>query len=159
LEDLSNIEENLYSGSDEISLAILHPFKLSVYSVSKLAGQVEHGSQYKVNLVYEHKLKRHSFNMCCGPFGHGPSETKKEGSTTKRNRRFICVQSLDGTLSFFEQELFTFCRYLPGFLLPGQLAYAPSWDSFLTITSWNVVCFKYTSLAMAKDDPYLGKTM
>jgi Bardet-Biedl syndrome 9 protein len=136
-------------------LAILHPQKLAVYSISKLAGQVEHGSQYKVTLLYEHQLKRHAFNMCCGAFGHGTSDSESSKLLVKKtNRQFICVQSLDGTLSFFEQELYTFSRYLPGFLLPGQLAYVPSWDSFLTVTSWNLVCFKYTSLAMAKDDPY-----
>ncbi|XP_035705356.1 protein PTHB1-like isoform X2 [Folsomia candida] len=147
------IESDVFiGGSDDINLAILHPFKLAVYGVSKLAGQVEHGSQYKVTLLYEHILKRHAFNMCCGPFGHGTSFAKtNKDRPSKSKRRFICVQSLDGTLSFFEQELFTFCRYLPGFLLPGPLAYVPAWDSFIT-ASWNVVCFKYTSLAMSKDD-------
>lgn len=46
--------------------------------------------------------------MCCGPFGHGTSFAKtNKDRPSKSKRRFICVQSLDGTLSFFEQELFT----------------------------------------------------
>ncbi|CAG7831161.1 unnamed protein product [Allacma fusca] len=140
------------SGSDNIHLAVLHPNKFGVYAVLRLPGQVEHGSQYKITLLYEHKLKRLAFNMCSGPFGKGVTSTA-DLSLQSKERHFICVQSLDGTLSFFEHEVFTFSRYLPGFLLPGPLAYVPPWDSFLTVTSsWNLQCFKYSSLVMSKDD-------
>lgn len=116
---------------------------------------MEHGSQYKLSLLYEHQLKRHAFNMCSGPFGRGASEADADRNKgIKDARQFICVQSLDGTLSFFEQEVFTFSRYIPDILLPGQLAYVPAWDSFIIAASWNLICFKYASLAMAKDDVY-----
>ena len=48
---------------------------------------------------------------------------------------FICVQSMDGMLSFFEQESFAFGRFLPGFLLPGPLAYVAKTDSFITCST------------------------
>ena len=34
-----------------------------------LTGQVEHGTQYQLQLVHEHTLQRTAFNFCYGPFG------------------------------------------------------------------------------------------
>jgi len=122
-----------------------------VYTVTKVSGQVEHGSQYKVTLLYEHQLKRLSFNMCVGSFGQSRSGVL-EKTPTKRD--LMCVQALDGTLSFFEQEVFSFSRYLPNFLIPGPLTFNTYTNSFLTInSSWELQSFRYTSLAMAKDEP------
>ena len=65
---------------------------------------------------------------------------------------FLCVQSMDGTVSFFEQESFSFSRFLPGFLLPGPLKYVPRTDSFVTVSSsWQVESYKYQVLAVATD--------
>ena len=36
---------------------------------------------------------------------------------------------------FFEQDSYSFGRFLPGFLLPGPLVYNPRTDSFLTVSS------------------------
>lgn len=36
---------------------------------------------------------------------------------------------------FFEQDSYSFGRFLPGFLLPGPLLYNPRTDSFLTVSS------------------------
>ena len=56
---------------------------------------------------------------------------------------FICVQSMDGTVSIFEQESFAFSRFLPGALLPGPIKYVPKLDSFITVSSaWQVECYK-----------------
>jgi hypothetical protein len=44
-------------------------------------------------------------------------------------------QSIDGSLNLFEQESFSFSRFLPGFLLPGQIEYARRTDSFVTVSS------------------------
>jgi len=51
------------------ALAVLHPRKLAVYTLTSTAGAVEHGAQYKLQMVYQHNLQRTSFNMCYGPFG------------------------------------------------------------------------------------------
>lgn len=47
----------------------------------------------------------------------------------------LCIQSMDGMLMFFEQDSYTFGRFLPGFLLPGPLVYNPRTDSLLTVSS------------------------
>lgn len=52
---------------------------------------------------------------------------------------FMCIQSMDGMLSFFEQESFAFGRFLPGFLLPGPLSYVAKTDSFVTCSSSRLV--------------------
>lgn len=81
--------------------------------------------------MYEHKLKRSAANFVVGPFG---------GS---QNRDFICVQSLDGLLTFFEQESFAFCCFLPNFLLPGPIVYVSKTDSFVTVGStWDVDSYR-----------------
>ena len=51
------------------------------------------------------------------------------------DKDFICVQSMDGALSVFEQESFSFTRFLPDSLLPGPLCYIPSTDAFITVSS------------------------
>jgi len=56
---------------------------------------------------------------------------------------FICVQSMDGTVSVFEQESFSFSRFLPGTLLPGPIGYVEKTDSIVTVASSRQVdCFK-----------------
>uniref|UniRef100_A0A672MEK3 Bardet-Biedl syndrome 9 n=1 Tax=Sinocyclocheilus grahami TaxID=75366 RepID=A0A672MEK3_SINGR len=128
------------SCSELLHLAVLHPRKLSVYAVSGTAGNVEHGDQYQLRLVYEHSLQRTACNMTYGPFG---------GVT---GHHFICIQSMDGMLMFFEQETYAFGRFLPGFLLPGPLSYCIRTDSFITVSSTRQVeCYRYETLAVATD--------
>ena len=91
-------------------------FTNSVSDASSIEG-------FQLNLVYQHKLSRAAFSMCSGPFGG------------VQNKDYICVQSVDGTLNLFENESFSFSRFLPGFLLPGPIAYVPKTDSFVTISS------------------------
>ncbi|XP_072033738.1 protein PTHB1-like isoform X2 [Amphiura filiformis] len=128
------------SVSEALHLAVLHPRKLAVYSVSGSTGAVEHGSQYQLKLIYEHNLQRTAYNLVIGPFGG------------VKGKDFMCVQSMDGTVSFFEQESFAFSRFLPGFLLPGPLQYLQRTDSFVTVSSsWQVESYKYQVLAVATD--------
>ncbi|KAA8591941.1 hypothetical protein FQN60_017315, partial [Etheostoma spectabile] len=121
-------------------LAVLHPRKLSVFSVSGTAGNVEHGDQYQLKLVYEHNLQRTACNMTYGTFG---------GVTGHHS---LCIQSMDGMLMFFEQDSYTFGRFLPGFLLPGPLVYNSRTDSFLTVSSARQLeSYKYETLAVATE--------
>ena len=61
----------------------------------------------------------------------------------------MCVQSMDGMLSFFEQESYAFGRFLPGFLLPGPLRYIAKTDSFVTVSSSRLVeSYKYVALSL-----------
>uniref|UniRef100_A0A8C1XW76 Protein PTHB1-like n=1 Tax=Cyprinus carpio TaxID=7962 RepID=A0A8C1XW76_CYPCA len=113
---------------------------LLVLVFSGTAGNVEHGDQYQLRLVYEHNLQRTACNMTYGPFG---------GVT---GHHFICIQSMDGMLMFFEQETYAFGRFLPGFLLPGPLSYCIRTDSFITVSSIRQVeCYRYETLAVATD--------
>ncbi|XP_071942795.1 protein PTHB1-like [Antedon mediterranea] len=135
------LESGLFvSASDGIHVAVLHPRKLAVYSLSGSQGAVEHGSHYQLNLMYEHNLQRTSYNMTKGNFGG------------VKGKEFLCVQSMDGTVSFFEQETFSFSRFLPGFLLPGPVKYMQRTDSFVTISSsWHVESYRYQVLAVATE--------
>nr|CAD7578040.1 unnamed protein product [Timema californicum] len=136
----------LVSGSQMVQLCVLHPRSVAVYSLVTKSGAAEHGDQNRLVLAYEHSLRRSSFCMVLGPFGgaHG--------------RDFVCVQSLDGTLSFFEQETFAFTRFLPGFLLPGVLVFSSRTDSFITVASnHNVESYRYREgkLIVAKGSNFL----
>ncbi|KAL3267708.1 hypothetical protein HHI36_006839 [Cryptolaemus montrouzieri] len=125
----------LVSGSMLNHLAILHPKQVSIYSMTVKEGATKHGIQYLLKLMYTHSLKRSSANFTIGHFG---------GTL---NRDFICVQSLDGMLSIFEQESFAFSCFISVFLLPGPLVYVRKTDSFVTSGSnWYIQCFKYKKL-------------
>lgn len=81
--------------------------------------------------MYEHKLKRLAYNFVIGQFGG------------TQNRDFVCVQSIDGIFSFFEQESASFHCALADFLLPGPLAYAKKTDHFITISSnWFIESYR-----------------
>ncbi|XP_062425527.1 protein PTHB1 isoform X2 [Rhea pennata] len=128
------------SGTEVLHLAVLHCRKLCVYAVSETLGNVEHGNQYQIKLMYEHNLQRTACNMTYGPFGG------------VRGRDLICIQSMDGMLMLFEQESYAFGRFLPGFLLPGPLTYSSRTDSFITVSSCRQVeSYKYQVLVFATD--------
>lgn len=128
------------SGTEVLHLAVLHSRKLCIYSISGTLGNVEHGNQYQIKLIYEHHLQRTAYNMTYGPFGG------------VKGRDLICIQSMDGMLMLFEQESFAFGRFLPGSLLPGPLAYSSRTDSFITVSSCRQVeSYKYQVLAFATD--------
>ncbi|XP_047704229.1 protein PTHB1 isoform X5 [Prionailurus viverrinus] len=128
------------SGTEMLHLAVLHSRKLCVYSVSGTLGNVEHGNQYQIKLMYEHNLQRTACNMTYGSFGG------------VKGRDLICIQSMDGMLMVFEQESYAFGRFLPGSLLPGPLAYSSRTDSFITVSSCRQVeSYKYHVLAFATD--------
>jgi len=97
---------------------------------------------YSMAQAYEHQLTRPAFNFCYGPFG-GIQE-----------RDYICIQSLDGVLSFFEQDAFAFSRLLsPNFLMPGPLCYMAKTDSFIICNNaMQIESYKYQVLAAAADN-------
>lgn len=92
------------------------------------------GDQYQLLLTYEHQLSKSAYSFLVGPFGG------------VKGRDFICILSLDGTLSFFEQETFSVSRSLPCFLLPSPFVYVPSSDSFVVHNAnWTLECYRYYS--------------
>ncbi|KAJ3626277.1 hypothetical protein MTP99_016789 [Tenebrio molitor] len=140
----------LVSGSSKLQLAILQPRLLQVYALVTKEGATDHGVQNILQLLYEHKLRRSAYCFNAGPFGG------------TQNRDFVCVQSLDGLLTFFEQESFAFCCFLPEFLLPGPMVFVRRSDSFVTANSdWHIASFKYKLLSEAGqnsvEDDNVGK--
>ncbi|KAJ9513997.1 hypothetical protein QJQ45_021078 [Haematococcus lacustris] len=119
-----------------MQLAVLHPRKLAVYLVRNM------GTQYlQASKLYEHPMEHTAANMCFGSFGG------------VQGQDYICVQSYDGQLSFYECESFAFARYLPSFLIPGPLAYVAASDSFVTCSAgFELECYKYKSLAAASGE-------
>jgi len=120
----------LVADPKRVALAVLHPRRLSVYTLRVSA---EGGVLSK---AYEHTLDRPACNLCQGPFGgHGAHE-------------FLAVQSMDGSISIFEQDRTQPPRHLSKFLLPGPLAYCAKNDSLLTFNSQlEVDCYRYSSLS------------
>uniref|UniRef100_A0A3B4AGT7 Uncharacterized protein n=1 Tax=Periophthalmus magnuspinnatus TaxID=409849 RepID=A0A3B4AGT7_9GOBI len=73
-------------------------------------------------------------------------------TSTQHGHHSLCIQSMDGMLMFFEQDSYSFGRFLPGFLLPGPLLYNPRTDSFLTVSSARQLeSYKYETLAVATE--------
>ncbi|KAL1132063.1 hypothetical protein AAG570_010021, partial [Ranatra chinensis] len=110
-------------GSKNDHIGVLHPRSIAVYSLITVTGSAEHGDQSQLYLAYEHQLKRCAYNMIVGGFGGVVG------------RDFLCIQSLDGALMFFEQETLALTRTLPNFLLPSPIAYVPHTDSFVILNS------------------------
>lgn len=130
-----------------LALAILHPRRLSVYTVEGVGGSGMSASYFKLTLRYEHLLGidgEHftAFNMLCGPFG--------STANARTDRDHLCVQSLDGRLQFFEQDRFAFIQPLNNNFLPGAICYVPGMDAIIAATSdLQLECYRYQVLASA----------
>jgi aconitase B len=68
------LETGRLVGDSGVYLAILHPRKVVVCSVSVEAKTKDTGTYYNVSQVYSHKLERTACNMCLGNFGNVKSE-------------------------------------------------------------------------------------
>ena len=111
---------------------------------------------FNLLLNYSHHLKRTAFNMIWGQFGKLGGKKKQLSSNfvyiytyihtyiSIGSSELICVQSMDGQLSFFHYDSATFTCFLPEFLLPGPLGYIPQTDSLVTVNSSHILqVFKY----------------
>lgn len=124
-------------GGRRAALAVLHPRRLVVYEV-RAAGAGAAAGYHELAEQYAHELERPAFNMTAGPFGG------------LYDRDFLCVQSVDGLLSFFEQNRPSFSVRLPGFVLPGPICYVEKTDCVVTVsTSMEVCAYRYQVLAAA----------
>jgi len=137
-------EGRFLPNSSLAALAVLHPRKLTVYTITRQGSVTSDGAsdplarQFAAKKEYEHHMERTAYNLCYGPFG-GVSQ-----------KDYICVQSMDGQLQFFEQDRLVFSRFLHNFLVPGHLCYNPKSDSFITNTSsMDIECYKYQVLHSA----------
>lgn len=69
--------------------------------------------------MIKHTFTRKAYSLTCGPFGN------------VKTRDLICVQGLDGSLSFFDQDSFLFMCIFEDVIIPGPVCYIPSCDSFI----------------------------
>ncbi|CAK9815443.1 Protein PTHB1 [Anthophora plagiata] len=99
------------SGSQDLRLAVLTSSKLLVYNAVLVEESTEYGDRCELRLVYEHTLAKFPASLTTGAFGG------------VRGRDFLCVQSLDGTLLFYEQEVFAFSQVLRNRLLAQPIVY------------------------------------
>ncbi|XP_076222943.1 protein PTHB1 [Nomia melanderi] len=124
------------SGTQDLRLAILTSTHLVVYDATLADGSTEYGDRCDLRIAYEHSLPRFPVSLITGPFGG------------TRGRDFLCVQCLDGSLLFYEQEVFAFRRVLKNRLLPEPIVYVARNDLFVTTsTSWFLECYRYQSMA------------
>ncbi|KAF0758640.1 protein PTHB1 isoform X2 [Aphis craccivora] len=127
----------LISCSPSKNIAVLHPFSIVVYGVNCIAGSTDHGDQYVLETMYEHKFDRSAYQMVVGPFGGGSG-----------SRDFACIMSLDGVVTVYEQQAFGFRTTLPNYLHPFPIKYVRSVDAFITLNAdLCLVCYKYQELA------------
>jgi Bardet-Biedl syndrome 9 protein len=121
-------------------IGILHPRAFAVYELSNsLAAQGDNGSGIvQLHLLYTHDLQHVAHMFCSGPFGNrGPQDND-----------LVCVQSMDGLLSFFDDRAFLFARFLPLFLVPGPLVYIRDTDAFVTVnSSFELMAIKFQVIA------------
>ncbi len=128
--------------STVLALAVLHPRQLVVYQIGAMGGAGKSASHYSVVKAYEHAFKDPTSrftasNMTYGPFGYSNS-----------SKDFLCVQSMDGRLQFFEQDHFAFASQLNNCLIPAPLCYSAVYDSIIVCnTKSEIVAYKYQVLA------------
>ena len=118
-----------------------------MYSIKKKeSNETEAGHQIVTELIYQHSLQHSAHSFTLGYFGG------------VKGRHFICIQSLDGLLSFYEQESFAFQLYLPNFVIPSSFAYIEKLDSFLFLNGYLTIdCYSYESLASASKNKKIWK--
>ena len=128
--------------SKHLALAVLHPRQVVVYQIGAMGGTGKSASYYSVVKAYEHQLEDTGVrftaaNMTFGPFG-----------AANAAKDFICVQSMDGRVQFYEQDHFAFSTKFADCLVPGPLCYCPSSDCIVTCNSKReIVAYKYQVLA------------
>ena len=145
-------------------LAVLHPRKLVIYRITSLASGQDVAALQLCTLA-EQVLELSAANMVCGNFGGDSTNgiislslpMQPTGLSNSLSHEFaagaqhICIQSMDGRLSFYERETIAFSRFLPQFLLPGPLCYSQALDFIITCSSaFEVECYKYQTLAAAQ---------
>lgn len=134
------------SGSMDYALAVLLPRRLVVSKVEEANGATS------LKQLYVHTFDRTAANLCYGPFGQqvGPQGGRGYAPVMQDE---LCVQSMDGCLHFFKQEVHAMDRFLPNFLLPGPLIYVPVLQSYITANSQMKICaYKHSALASSTSE-------
>ncbi|XP_053676405.1 protein PTHB1 [Anopheles nili] len=122
-----------------LQLVVLHPMRLCIYQIVTIDGLADHGDHTRLVPLSDHLLTKPAFSLCHGPFGG------------VKGREFLCVQHLDGSLRFFEQDGISYDRTLATDRhIPTPLHYVPRVDCFVTVTpAWVLECYRYQDIAEA----------
>uniref|UniRef100_A0A182WLL9 PTHB1 N-terminal domain-containing protein n=1 Tax=Anopheles minimus TaxID=112268 RepID=A0A182WLL9_9DIPT len=122
-----------------LQLAVLHPTKLCIYQIVTVDGLADHGDHTLLVTLCDHPLSKPAFSLCHGPFGG------------VKGRDFLCVQHLDGSLKFFEQDGISYERTLATDRhIPSPMHYLQRVDCFVTVApSWVLECYRYQDIAEA----------
>lgn len=89
------------------------------------------GDRCVLQETYAHPMPRFPVAMTTGSFGG------------VQGRDFICVQTFEGTLLFFEQEAYVYSRAIKDALLPEPLVYIACNDIFITLSpNWILEYYK-----------------
>ncbi|KAH9416611.1 Protein PTHB1 [Dermatophagoides pteronyssinus] len=134
--------------SANVQLAILHPNKLCVYSISSTSGVTDHGTSYNILLIYELEFSHKAVNMLIGPLGQ-----------TTKGKDIICIQNIESTFEFYENETFSFgynwnhrqTNNNNGLLkkFPIDFTYIPNRDFIIIVDDlYTIQCYQYRELAM-----------
>ncbi|XP_049866625.1 protein PTHB1 isoform X2 [Pectinophora gossypiella] len=123
------------AGSEDRQILVLHPQSYGVYQLNRKEGHTDAGEQNLLKLLTKHTFTRRAHSLTCGPFGN------------IKTRDFICIQALDGSLSFFDQESFLFMYISHDVIIPGPVCYIASSDSFVLCKStWVIEIHSYQQL-------------
>ncbi|XP_045491843.1 protein PTHB1 [Colias croceus] len=121
--------------SSDRQILVLHPQSYSIYFLEKREGHVEAGDQNFLENSIKHTFTRKAYSVIVGPFGN------------TKSRDLICVQALDGTLSFFDQDAFLFMCLFEDIIIPSPVSYVSSTDFFIISKStWVLEAYSYQQL-------------
>lgn len=150
----------------QVQLALLHPMKVSVYTLTTIEGTTVHGNsksmhlqpdtiflrrtinctgnQNQLELCHEYKLRAFALSMCKGRFGG------------VKGKEFICVSQINGSLSVFEQDGIIYESTLAKAAergIPTVFCYVQRIDSFVTVSaSLELECYSYQDLVQRSSD-------
>ncbi|XP_041976964.1 protein PTHB1 [Aricia agestis] len=116
-------------------IIVLHPKSFAVYCLDRKEGHIDLGDQNSLRSVIKHSFTRRACSLIAGPFG------------SSKSRDYICIQYLDGSLCFFDQDTFLFMCIYNDIIIPGPVCYVPSSDLFLICKStWILETYSYQQL-------------
>ncbi|XP_059054386.1 uncharacterized protein LOC131848511 isoform X4 [Achroia grisella] len=123
------------AGSVDRQILVLHPQSYAIYTLERKEGHTDAGDQNVLKLMIKHSFTRKAESLTHGPFGN------------VKSRNFICIQGIEGSLSFFDQDTFLFMCILDNIIIPGPICYIASCDSFVICKStWILEIYSYQQL-------------
>ncbi|XP_053625043.1 protein PTHB1 [Plodia interpunctella] len=123
------------AGAADRQIIVLHPQCYAIYELRRKEGHTDAGEQNALELVIKHSFPQKAHSLTYGPFGN------------VKSRDFICIQSLDGHLSFFDQASILFTCIFADVIIPGPVCYIASSDLFVICKStWVLEIYSYQQL-------------